>query len=306
MYSTIDFLLCVRDALNGTEEMAMLLRSCFGSLFRLPVRRVLMGKVIHGMLTRQVLTKKKYELWPVFGGNPFRFSLVEFGEVTGLPCDEFEEGYSIDYELPATEENYAYWEKLIGPDRDATIGDLVAMVLGDTGMSGSRKLRLCLIIIVDRVLVPTSQIQKPSLKHVNLVKNIKNFFAFQWGRESFAWAIRTMKPGPKVMGKCEDPNGDFCKKLRQKTLRILGFPLALQLVAFELIPQLLKQARGDDSTTLLTFPGQVLPQHAGLTVVHLRKAEHEAGVRNFVICTCFLFLDVSSKCTLVLKLIVYM
>ena len=92
-----------------------------------------------------------------------------------------------------------------------------------------------------------------------------------------------MKPGPKVMGKCEDPNGDFCKKLRQKTLRILGFPLALQLGAFELIPQLLKQARGDDSTTLLTFPGQVLPQHAGLTVVHLRKAEHEAGVRSFYV-----------------------
>ncbi|KAH0864094.1 hypothetical protein HID58_081305 [Brassica napus] len=32
MYSTIDNLLCVRDALNGTEEMALLLRFCFGSL----------------------------------------------------------------------------------------------------------------------------------------------------------------------------------------------------------------------------------------------------------------------------------
>ncbi|KAL0755077.1 hypothetical protein Bca101_092745 [Brassica carinata] len=29
MYSTIDNLLCVRDALNGTEEMALLLRFCF-------------------------------------------------------------------------------------------------------------------------------------------------------------------------------------------------------------------------------------------------------------------------------------
>ncbi|KAF3526010.1 hypothetical protein F2Q69_00050399 [Brassica cretica] len=148
------------------------------------------------------------------------------------------------------------------------------MVLGDTVMPASRKLRLCLIIIVDGVLVPTSQKPKPSLKHVNLVKNLKKFFAFQWGRESFLWAIRTMKPGPKEMGKCEDPNGDLCKMLRQKTIRILGFPLALQLVAFELIPQLLKQARGDDSITLLTFPGQVLPQHAGLNVVDLRKAEH--------------------------------
>lgn len=26
---------------------------------------------------------------PVFGGNPLLFSLVEFGEVTGLPCGEF-------------------------------------------------------------------------------------------------------------------------------------------------------------------------------------------------------------------------
>ncbi|CAN7126738.1 unnamed protein product [Brassica rapa subsp. narinosa] len=121
------------------------------------------------------------------------------------------------------------------------------MVVGDTVMSASRKLRLCLIIIVDGVLVPTSQKQNPSLKHVNLVKNLKKFLAFQWGRKSFSWAIRTMNPVPK-------------------------------LVAFELIPQLLKQARGDDSTTLLTFPGQVLPQHAGLTVVDLRKAEHDVGL----------------------------
>ncbi|CAN6899778.1 unnamed protein product, partial [Brassica oleracea] len=88
-YSTIDNLLYVRDALQGSA--AQLMGSCFGNLFRLPARRLLMEKVIHGMLTRQIVTKKKHEMWPVFGGNPFRFSLVEFGEVTGLPCGEFEE-----------------------------------------------------------------------------------------------------------------------------------------------------------------------------------------------------------------------
>ncbi|KAG2274855.1 hypothetical protein Bca4012_045136 [Brassica carinata] len=41
---------------------------------------------------RQVVTKKKYEMVPVFGGEPLRFSLVDFGEVTGLPCGEFEDG----------------------------------------------------------------------------------------------------------------------------------------------------------------------------------------------------------------------
>lgn len=281
-YSTTDFLLCVRDLLKGSVEMGQILGSCFGRLFSLPVRRMLAGKVVHGMLTRQVVTKKKYELWPVFGGKPFRFSLVEFGEVTGLPCGEFEEGYSIDYELPQTEENYTYWEKLIGPDRDLLVEDLVRMVSDEAEMPGWRKLRLCLIIIVDGVLVPNAQKPKPSLKHVNLVKNLKKFFAFQWGRESFLAAIRTMLPGPKVMGKCEDPNGDFCKKLRQKTVRLLGFPQALQLVAFEVIPRLLVQAGGDDSVTLMNFPGKVLPQHSGLNVCDLREAEHDPAV-------CFFF-----------------
>ncbi|WZY99150.1 hypothetical protein YC2023_071479 [Brassica napus] len=87
-----------------------------------------------------------------------------------------------------------------------------------------------------------------------------------------------MLPGPKVMGKCEDPNGDFCKKLRQKTVRLLGFPQALQLVAFEVIPRLLVQAGGDDSVTLMDFPGKVLPQHSGLNVCDLREAEHDPAL----------------------------
>nr|VDC75701.1 unnamed protein product [Brassica rapa] len=88
-----------------------------------------------------------------------------------------------------------------------------------------------------------------------------------------------MLPGPKVMGKCEDPNGDFQKKLAcKKTVRLLGFPQALQLVAFEVIPRLLVQAGGDDSVTLMNFPGKVLPQHSGLNVCDLREAEHDPAL----------------------------
>ncbi|KAG2248285.1 hypothetical protein Bca52824_087913 [Brassica carinata] len=43
------------------------------------------------MLAMQVVTKKRFELWHVFGGHPMRFSLAEFGYVTG----EFEAGYLI-------------------------------------------------------------------------------------------------------------------------------------------------------------------------------------------------------------------
>lgn len=54
-YSTTDFLLCVRDLLKGSVEMGQILGSCFGRLFSLPVRRMLAGKVVHGMLTRQTI-----------------------------------------------------------------------------------------------------------------------------------------------------------------------------------------------------------------------------------------------------------
>ncbi|CAG7874433.1 unnamed protein product, partial [Brassica rapa] len=195
MYSTVDLLLWVRDVLRGSPEMDVLMGSCFAGLFQIPTRRLLAGKVVHSMMTRQVVTKKKYEMWPVFGGNPFRFSLVEFGEVTGLPCGEFEEGYSIDYQLPEKEENFA-----------------------------------------------------------------------------------TLKPRRKVMGKCEDPIVDFCNQLRQKTIKTVGFPLALQLVAFRSIPQLLELAAGEDTITVLNYPGSSLPKHAGLTEAAVRKAEHNPAL----------------------------
>ncbi|CAN6862316.1 unnamed protein product, partial [Brassica oleracea] len=76
------------------------------------------------------------------------------------------------------------------------------------------------------------------------------------------------------IGKCEDPIGVFCKKLRQW----LDFPLALQLVAFQAIPQLLKPVGGDDTVTLLNYPEKTLPQHVGLNLATVRKAEHDPGV----------------------------
>ncbi|CAN6913047.1 unnamed protein product [Brassica oleracea] len=79
MYSAVDRLLWVRDVLDGTPEMSTLLGSCFGGLFQIHVCRLYSGKVVHSMMTRQLVTKKKYEMWPVFGGNPLRFPWWSLG-----------------------------------------------------------------------------------------------------------------------------------------------------------------------------------------------------------------------------------
>ncbi|KAG2333717.1 hypothetical protein Bca52824_004897 [Brassica carinata] len=274
--SSLEYLLLVRDVLEGTDEMEQLLGSCFGSLFRLPVRRcAFSAKIVHGMLTRQVVTKKRYELWPVFGGYPLRFSLAEFGYVTGLPCGEFEDGYVVEELFGERKKDFRFWDMLFGGKRDVTIADVASMVASDREMPMSRKLKLCLIIIVDGVLLATNQSPKPTLKHVNLLKNLKRFLSFPWGREAFWWTISTMLPPPRQMGRCEDPEEEFCRKLRQKSKILAGFPLALQLWAFEAIPCLLKRLGGTDEQKLLDFVGEKLPQHTGLSLSAVLDAEHD-------------------------------
>ncbi|KAL0813987.1 hypothetical protein Bca101_070430 [Brassica carinata] len=275
--ASLEYLLLVRDVLEGTDEMERLLGSCFGALFRLPVRRcAFSAKLVHGLLTRQLVTKKRLELWPVFGGDPMRFSLAEFGHVIGLPCGEFEEGYVVDDKARPTKGDYVFWDRLLGAGRrDITIAEVAAMVAGDKEMPPTRKLKLCLIIIVDGVLLVTNQVPKPYVKHVKRLEKLDRFLSFQWGRESFWWTISSMIPPAKVIGKCDDPNGVFCRKLRQETKVLAGFPWALQLWAFEAIPGLIARLGGNDEQTLLTYDGEKLPQHTGLGLVDVLHAEHD-------------------------------
>ncbi|KAF3523537.1 hypothetical protein F2Q69_00050564 [Brassica cretica] len=128
--TTVDYLLRVRNALNDTPEMAKLIGSCFGGLFKLPAQRLLMERFVHSIV------RKKYEMWLVFGRKPLLFPLVGFREVMGLPCGEFEDGYSIDFHLSHKNENYEYWDRLIGSDM------YVAVVESETEMFGWRKRRL--------------------------------------------------------------------------------------------------------------------------------------------------------------------
>ncbi|KAF8080240.1 hypothetical protein N665_0963s0005 [Sinapis alba] len=248
--------------------MEQLLGSCFGGLFKLPVRRCAFSAKL-----------KRFEMWPVFGGNPMRFSLAEFGNVTGLPCGEFEDGYVVDDMARVKKTDFVFWDRLFCGRRDVTIADVAAMVASDKEMPPSRKLKLCLLIIVDGVLLATTQNPKPTVKHVKRLESLKKFLGFQWGREAFWWTISGMLPPQRVLGKCDDPEGGFCKKLRQETKILPGFPLALQLWAFEAIPLLVKRLAGDDGETILTFSGAMLPQHSGLPLSGVLEAEHDPQLR---------------------------
>nr|VDD60541.1 unnamed protein product [Brassica oleracea] len=216
MYSTVDLLLWVWDVLSGSPEMDILLGSCFAGLFQMPARRLFAGKVVHSMMTRQVVTKKLRDVACFFGGEAIAFLFGGF--------------------------------QLIGRNRDATVEDLIALVESDEQMFGEKKLKLCLLVIVDGVLVATSHKPMPTLKYVKLLENLDEFFDFPWGRESFLWTLSTLKPQPK-------------------------------LVTFWCIPQLAAFVGGDDTATIMQYPEKSMPLHAGLNLAHVRKAEHDPALK---------------------------
>ena len=90
IYSKLDILCYIREHLKGTPQFKKLKKSYFGPLFSIPVNRCPIScKLIHALLCRQIVTKKKYKMWSVFGGHPIRFALSDFCAATGLPYGEF-------------------------------------------------------------------------------------------------------------------------------------------------------------------------------------------------------------------------
>ncbi|XP_056862232.1 uncharacterized protein LOC130509936 [Raphanus sativus] len=235
IFSKPDILPFIQNVLKDTDELQYIKNSCFGGLFDLPARQCPVScKIIHAFLTRQLICEDRHTLWSVFGSDAVRFALPEFGTITGLPCGEFPADYETELEDQSQANKDPDWIRLIGKKKFVTNADLKNRLATDTKMPGRKKLQIALILIVDSVLIAHQQKTRPTLKYVKMVQDVDAFCQHPWGRESFLKTINCMKPPLD----CEDPAGELVKLLKQETYRLQGFPLALQLLAFQAVPQL--------------------------------------------------------------------
>ncbi|CAA7042810.1 unnamed protein product [Microthlaspi erraticum] len=208
----------------------------------------------------ELVTKKKHELWTVFGGNPIRFSLVEFKRVTGLKCGKFprseddEEGTGQPQTKPG--EMSKMWTDLFNrKDSSVTVDDAIAM-LKAPDVAEWKRLPLALIILVDGVLLCRDKALYITPAYVDILCDIEYFLDYPWGRESYVMTISRFIPLPhEFLDGDEDPLDEMRARLRQQTSACFGFPLALQLFAFEAIPMLVRQIPQPEKTdTFLTDP----------------------------------------------------
>ncbi|CAA7041452.1 unnamed protein product [Microthlaspi erraticum] len=284
LYAKLEHLTFLHHHLKDSPVFDQIRKSCFGKLFDIPSPRCpTSGKLIHQLITRQLLTKQKHEMWMVFGGQPFRFGLPEFEAITGLPCGEFEEDCIEEVSPPLGTDIDATWREIVSDNPNTTIDDIATLFKKPEemeSMTDDRKFKLALIIIVDGVLLTKHQFPKPTARYVTMLSDVQTFLQYPWGRESFKATIETLRPAPKGKKNQIDPIIKFRQKLQSGTMRLQGFPIALQLLAFKSIP-ILKESLQSSSEehTLLHIPGEEIATHAGLKLKHVLLAETHQSVR---------------------------
>ncbi|CAN7139806.1 unnamed protein product, partial [Brassica rapa subsp. narinosa] len=288
IYSRPNILAFLCHVLRGSEAFAKIRESSFGKLFDLPTRQCPVScKLIHNLLSRQLRCNQEHTLWTVFGKDPLRFSLEEFGTITGLNCGSFPDGYEApDHNRKdANKQKGAHkdplWQKIVGKYDNITIADLADELEHDHQMDEWRRIRLALIIILHGVLITSQQIHRPTLRYVQMLDDVDAFLEFPWGRESFLHTVRCMKPPKFEKGNPVDSPVDMLvMKLKQKTFRLTGFPLALQLLAFRAIPMFLSKipAPFNDQTIMdLTEPN--LPNHPSIELDAVLQVEVNPSLR---------------------------
>lgn len=151
-YSELGFIDDITSSLDP-EDLRVIRESQFGKLLDIPVGAAYSGKLIHFLLSRQLVVKKQKELWMGFGGSPLRFSLHEFQRVTGLICskplkDKRKKGKRKI--VPGK-----YWFKLFergDVSVDWVVGRLKKRLVSDR----DTRLRYAVLALIDGVLCPTS------------------------------------------------------------------------------------------------------------------------------------------------------
>lgn len=86
--------------------------------------------------------------------------------------------------------------------------------------------------------------------YVDMLEDVSKFLQFPWERISFLRTLSHFGPEP-VTNDNPDPLLGLQHRLRQKTSACYGFPLSLQLIAFEAIPLLLHKI--PDAVSTATF-----------------------------------------------------
>ncbi|ESQ46700.1 hypothetical protein EUTSA_v10000584mg [Eutrema salsugineum] len=132
------------------------------------------SRLVHHMLTFQIVCKQRYEIWSLIGTTPIRFSLHEFEEITGLNC-----GYVDDLaltDLALEDDTRAFWE-LMGVDAELgpSTTEIIEACSNCSSWSRDDRMRLGYLGIYAGFIVATRPGSSTNVNHarLHLINSVK-------------------------------------------------------------------------------------------------------------------------------------
>ncbi|ESQ38764.1 hypothetical protein EUTSA_v10029306mg [Eutrema salsugineum] len=176
------------------------------------------SRLVHHMLTFQIVCKQRYEIWSLIGTTPVWFSMHEFEEITGLNC-----GYVDDLaltDLALVDDMRAFWE-LMGVDAESgpSTTEIIEACSNCSSWSRDDRLRLGYLGIYAGFIVATRPGSSTNVNHARLVMDLEGFKEFPWGRIAFQHLIKSVK-----------------EKDLSKNIHIKGFVQAHQVWVYYALP----------------------------------------------------------------------
>ncbi|XP_048596182.1 uncharacterized protein LOC125577998 [Brassica napus] len=251
------------------EEVDIIRRSSFGKLIEIAEKPVFSGRFARYMLSRQLKTKKKHEVWFRCAGKPVRFSLREFAIVTGLPCGKFPKKSKM--KLKKTISERPYWPSLFGKVEVVTVSSIMKMLYRKTVKDREIRIKYACLALLESVLLPTSLNMKISREHAEAIEDLEEFFSYPWGRLSFDMLMCSIKERDEV-------------GLSQNTIAVKGFALALQLVMLEAVPSLTEgvqeigSSSESDSEEIEGNGRDIFTKKQNLNPAHARNVDKRGNV----------------------------
>lgn len=253
------------------EEIDIIQRSSFGKLIEIADKPVFSGRFSRYLLSRQLKTKKKHEVWFRFAGSPVRFSLREFAFVTGLPCGKYPQKSKM--KLKKTISEKPYWPSLFEKVEVVTVSSVIKMLYRKTVKDKEIQVKYACLALLESVLLPTSLTMKIAREHAEAIEDLEEFFSYPWGRLAFDMLMGSIKDRDEVA-------------LSQNTIDVKGFALALQLVMVKAVPSLTEvvqeicSSSESDSEEIEGTGRDIFTKKNTLNPAHARNVDKQSNVSH--------------------------
>ena len=198
----------IKNKINS-KQLTMFEKGCFGYFLKVQELQF-SGQTVNEMLWRQCVGEDMDVMEFNFGGSGARFTIQEFGLITGLCCGP------IPTTRAATSHHFRdkYFSSRKLPLHNSDIDDIFDRV---TCEDDDDMLRLALLLFLETVVLGKEKPTPVPLEHIDMLDDLEYFTSYPWSTISYRSTLQSMRGCPAR------------RRNKSHTYTITGFPLAFMV-----------------------------------------------------------------------------